>query len=832
MSEPTATVSRSLGVLSRRPALPLILLFITGILLHSTFPADPDRLLLTLATTAFAAAFALRRRFINSALLGAAIILCGVGVAQREELQYPSNNIGLFSGDEPRLAEVELRLIDEPQIVTSTFGQGRPLPPKQTVAAQVQRIKTWNGWIDATGQTQLTIDQIDPALNVGQTVRVLGMLERPAPAANPGQFDWAAYYRSQRILATLTVTRLGNIQILADPGPSPLQWLRLKSRHLLAAGFTFDHLIDQAMLRAMLLGDRDPRLANLHEEFERTGMAFQLSVSGVHIAILCAVVWWLCRVACLRPRFSLLITTMFVLLYAAVALPSYSGVRWVIVFVAVAAASIRRQRTDRLQILSLAVLVMLLWHPLDLYSAGFQLSLAVVLALALLFHHVRDFKISLRDPDMVVATMGTQPTPFQVQRNRLTGWLFFMTAFAVIDWLAALPLLAYHFGQINLWMILFTVILFPIALVSLLAGALKIFFTALFPVAASAWALAAGWPVVFMRHIVDLLAKLPGGTLVRTAPLWLIIIYYVLLLIPLLPPLRLFTGRRRWILRCAPLAGVMALVCLPQLSQPTESARSLMVTLLSLGAGQTAVIEPPDGRTIFFDAGSDTVTDLTRKIVAPFLQSQGRSKVDEIFLSHGDYDHMNIAGEIATAYHTSAIFISPYFRRNGIGNLPDEALLEELDTLNLPPHEIKQGDHIDLGEGCAIDVLWPPPAGNLNSNNAGLVLRLTYAGRSILFPADIQDPAFAGVLRHPDQLKSDVLVAAHHGSSESLTPAFLKAVAPSMIISSNASRLTNKQKRFDIMAEHTPLYRTSNFGAITVTVTSDGKMSLSTFLKK
>ncbi len=213
------------------------------------------------------------------------------------------------------------------------------------------------------------------------------------------------------------------------------------------------------------------------------------------------------------------------------------------------------------------------------------------------------------------------------------------------------------------------------------------------------------------------------------------------------------------------------------------------------------------------------------------MQFQGSSKVNEIFLSHGDYDHISIAGEIASAYSTSAVFTSPYFRRNGIGNGPDEELLDKLDALHLPPQEIKQGDHLDLGNGCAIDVLWPPPTGTLNSNNAGLVLRLTYAGKSILFPADIQDPAFAGVLKHPEQLKSDILIAAHHGSSESLTPEFLHAVAPSMILSSNAARLTNKQKHFDTIAGQTPLYRTSNSGAITVTVTKDGKISIATFLK-
>jgi competence protein ComEC len=826
------SVPRSLGLLTRRPALPLILLFIAGILIHSTFPAEPKRLLIAIATTALAAAFTLHRRFINSALLGAAIVLCGVGVAQREQLQYPGNHIGLFAGDEPRLAQVELRLIDEPHFEYSLLENFRPLPPKQVVDADVLRVKTWNGWIPATGRTSLQIDQIQPRINIGQIVQVLGILERPPPAANPGQFDWAAYYRQQRILATLNALRSSNVQILSDPGPSPLDWLRTKARHLLAAGFTFDHALDHAMLRALLLGDRDPMLAGLKKEFQRTGIAFQLSVSGIHIAILAAVVLWLCRLVRLRPRYSLLITTAFVLLYAAVALPSYSGARWVILCAAAAVGMWTRRQTDHFQMLSLAVFVMLLWHPLDIYTAGFQLSVAVVFTLALLYPSLRAFALSQMDPHEIVAMSFVKPTRTRATWNRAKQWAFYLTAFAIINFFATLPLLAWHFGQLNLWTILCSVLLFPIALICLLGGVLKLFLTLLWPGMAVIWAWAAGWPIIVLRHAVDFLAKLPGGNVTLTAPPpWLIITYYILLFLPLAPPMHLFAYRRRWLRRGAPLVGVVLVIFFPFWSHPNQPSESpsLSVTLLSLGAGQCAVIEPPNGQTIFFDAGSTTITDLTEKIVSPFLQFQGRSKVDEIFLSHGD---ISIAGEIASAYHTSAVFISPYFRRNGIGNVPDEELLEKLDSLHLSPKEIKQGDHIDLGNNCAIDVLWPPPQGTLNSNNAGLVLRLTYAGKSILFPADIQDPAFTSILKHSQQLKSDVLIAPHHGSSEVLTPAFLKAVAPSMILSSNAARLTNKQKHFDLMASHTPLYRTSIDGAITVTVTGDGKINVAPFLKK
>jgi competence protein ComEC len=265
-------------------------------------------------------------------------------------------------------------------------------------------------------------------------------------------------------------------------------------------------------------------------------------------------------------------------------------------------------------------------------------------------------------------------------------------------------------------------------------------------------------------------------------------------------------------------------------SRPIAST-DLKVTLLSLGAGQCAVVEVPGGDPVVIDAGSMTVSDVALKIIEPFLQYEGQRQVDEIFLSHGDFDHISAAVELTSAFNVRQVLTSFHFRRNAIGNIPDQQLLDELEKLNRSPKEIALGDHFDLGGGAGIDVLWPPKISDLNSNNAGLVLRLTYAGRSVLFPADIQDPGFTGVLKNAGALKSDVLVAAHHGSSEDLTPAFLAAVHPQIILSSNLWRLTGKQKRFETMIGQTPLYRTPECGAITVTIHKDGTMSVDTFIK-
>ena len=557
-------------------------------------------------------------------------------------------------------------------------------------------------------------------------------------------------------------------------------------------------------------------------------MGYQLSVSGLHIALLASALFWLCRRVRLRPRYILAIMTGFVLLYAAISLPSHSGIRAAMLCVVIASATLLGRSTDRVQTLSLAVLAMLLWHPMDLYSIGFHLSFAVAIAFLFLLPRVTEYLKTRRDVDELAKPIRQQPS----LPHRVLSGIGRCFIYGVVAWLATLPLAAFHFGSISLYAILGSLILFPFVVAALFGGVFKILLTLLWPALGSILAVAAGWPVQAMQWGVHQLSRLPGSAIpIPTPPVWLVIAYYLLLCAPLLPYLSIFSGKKRWILWLAPLAGVAAIFSLAIKTHDAVPGSDLRVTLLSLGAGQCAVVELPGGHVVLIDAGSSTVADVAVKLIEPFLRSHGEQQVDDIFLSHGDFDHISGAGEIAAEYGVKKVFTSFHFVRNSAGNLPDQLLLDELEKLNRSPTELAVGDHIDLGSGAVVDVLWPPKDGLWNSNNAGLVLQLRYAGKSILFPADIQDPAFTGVLKTASALKSDVLVAPHHGSSEELTPAFVRAVGPQSILSSNFWRLTSKQKRFETMIGQTPLYRTPECGAITVTIRKDGTILIDTFVK-
>src|SRR6185369_2599561 len=160
------------------------------------------------------------------------------------------------------------------------------------------------------------------------------------------------------------------------------------------------------------------------------------------------------------------------------------------------------------------------------------------------------------------------------------------------------------------------------------------------------------------------------------------------------------------------------------------------------------------------------------------------------------------------------IFVSQQFETFAQESHPATQVVTYLKSHDRAPKPLRAGDVVSLSRDAQVEVLWPPQECSFDSNDTGLVLRLTYAGRSILFPADIQSDAQRELLKHPRNLKSDILIAPHHGSSEITTADFLHAVAPVAIISSNDHTLTRKQKHFERIAAPYRVYRTDRDGAV------------------
>jgi competence protein ComEC len=634
MERARAPTRRLVEFFQRRPAIIFLILLVVGIALTRAVSIQPW-IWLGIAAGLVGPAILFRWLPARILLLGCAIILVGLSAGQIERYQFPADTIVNYTTDQQRFAELELAIGQTPRLMMPSPGELRSLPPKQTTVANVTGVKTTDGWRPCAGKIAVTIEQPNLELREGEIVRVAGMLERPSGAMNPGEFDYLAWCREERILATFRVEHADGVQIVSEHFAGPVAWARDKARHLLGLGFNDSEAFDQALLRAFVFGDPDPQLRDVDDEFVRTGAIHYLAITGLHVGIIGAMALLVCRLLRTSPRTAVLSAMGVVLLYGLIADPTWPGWRSVI-FCAVATIGVLgRREMDSLQIFFASAAVILLIHPGDLTSGGFQVSFAAVLGLILF---ARTAEERLRD-----WWRGEDAAARNFSREGAIGlvqivWRFVLATLVAscVAWAMSMPLVAYQFGQLNSWAIPIGVVLVPLTVIGLYAGMGKILLTLLWPSGAHGWAVAASLPVMCMRRVIETVDRLPGANVAVWPPLWLLVVYYGLVLLVFLP----IRGRLwRWATRAGFAAACVGMLVLLSISGGAanfagghEPAR---ITLLSVGAGQCAIVRIRPDHAIFIDAGSDTISDVGRQAVIPWLRTEHCGHVDGIFLSHG-----------------------------------------------------------------------------------------------------------------------------------------------------------------------------------------------------
>ncbi len=89
-------------------------------------------------------------------------------------------------------------------------------------------------------------------------------------------------------------------------------------------------------------------------------------------------------------------------------------------------------------------------------------------------------------------------------------------------------------------------------------------------------------------------------------------------------------------------------------------------------------------------------------------------------------------------------------------------------------------------DGVSFEFLYPQPADYSDSdakdNDRSCVLRIVSPYGSVLLPGDIEKRSESRLLQSSGNLRTDILIAPHHGSRTSSTPEFVHAVAPSLTV--------------------------------------------------
>jgi len=132
-------------------------------------------------------------------------------------------------------------------------------------------------------------------------------------------------------------------------------------------------------------------------------------------------------------------------------------------------------------------------------------------------------------------------------------------------------------------------------------------------------------------------------------------------------------------------------------------------------------------------------------------------------------------------------------------------------------------------DGVNFEVLHPPATATAkrHDNEQSCVLRISVGERHILLTADIETASEARLLQlHPDKLPADLLVAPHHGSRSSSSPAFVAAVDPQHVIFTAGYRNRFPHPHPEVirryMEQGSHILRSDRDGAITIDLDTSG----------
>lgn len=621
----------------------------------------------------------------------------------------------------------------------------------------------------------------------GMPLRLEGTLQLPGIARNFGDFDYRAYLQRLHIHWQLTAQGLQDVETR--------QAARWTMQSLLSQVDSFRALLSERIsmlytdrhagfMQGLLIGDRSELPQHLYDRFSDIGMTHVLAISGLHVGVFTAGCFGLLKLF----RFTkekictiiLLLIPLYVLTTGAAPSAMRAGIMAMLGFLA-----LRNDRwKDTYRYLLLAACGMLIWNPYYLYNIGFQLSFIVTYGLILL-------------------------VPPMTRMMKLPSVLSGALAVTIAAQLFSFPLIVYYFHSFHVLSPVANLLLVPlVSAVILPLGMVSLCFAFLYPALASMPAAFVMWVSDWLFQAVEWTAGQDSLQLYwAKAPMWWLVVYYVLLIsfVAMLPRMR-SRVRSLW-LRIVPLLAASVMLALLVYGYAGDRfAPSGIVSALDVGQGDAYLIRTPQGKHILVDGGG-TIRfskygeewrertdpfEVGKDLLVPLIQRRGIHKLDAVIATHQDTDHIGGLHAVIEHIPTERIL----FNGTAKDSVAWERLIESATSRDIPLYPVSYGLSWEVDRHTTLHFLHPFTSNQEPSavpyvqdqNGASVVFMLAMYDVTFVMTGDIgtqEEKKIMRVLRESDRLSGvngqavDVLKVAHHGSKYSSSDEWLAFWQPS-----------------------------------------------------
>ena len=661
---------------------------------------------------------------------------------------------------QPNIAESEFnksvmivgKIVGLPQVSKSIYGTNKI----QFIFAikQINGIKTTNfsyikplvkiGWYEGS-------NEFLPAIKTGQSWCLPVRLKPNHASFNPSAFDYEQYLFVQQIVAKGFVNNRNALaKKLHQSGFDLRFWLSKKITNIFKSSELF------GLYKALLIGDKSNINAQQWQVLQKTGTSHLMAISGLHIGIMAMlgfVIFGLLWKVLIRnflwakktPKiiFSAVGVLCLISLYLYISGAAVSTQRAWIMAVVLILLLVLRRKFQAWAAISLAALVVVIWQPNSVLSAGFWLSFGAV---TLIFITLENYRI-----------------------KNLANWQKTIIIQVVLT-VGMIPVLAFYFQQVpivssiaNLIAVPVVALLaLPILFLSLLTG---LIFIDLYPPIVSLVTNFNNFVWQNLWQYLNILTSIESNFwLLGRVDIWQVIAVY---LVWFLAYKLKINFAWKFIIFIASFIVFIVLTSQLMVDKPKQIGQ-VKVTVLDVGQGQATVFETKN-KVVIYDTGAKwgDKLDGAKLAILPYLRQQQIKKVDVLMVSHSDLDH---AGGV------NSLLQSIVVENKVTGQVSKLNRIVGSKTFTNCHQQQWKFDQV-------IFKVISNPHKKASDNDESCVLQVLTEQQSLIVSGDATIKIEKNLVnKYAKNLKSSILIAGHHGSNTSTSKEWLKAIQPEMVV--------------------------------------------------
>jgi competence protein ComEC len=590
----------------------------------------------------------------------------------------------------------------------------------------------------------------------GFKIELTGRFKKGRERRNPGEFDYNAYLQAKGIQGIITIDSLTNIKII-DESQELFSNSIFQVRKYINKQISLMHNTETAaLLRGLLLADRREIDQETKIQFINSGVIHVLAVSGLHvgfIALIFIVLFGRCNIY-LRSVLTIIGLLFFMILTG---VPP-SVFRATVMALVIIVAFLTNRSTNIFNSLAIAALIILIINPDEIYSPGFQLSFAAVIAIGVIYPII----------SRVINRLHIQ--------SKFVRYVLLFMAVSFAAQIGTLPFTLIYFGKLSVIALVANIIVIPAIGIILSLSVVTLIVGSIFPSIALYYAATNDLIAWLMLNLINLTGELSFShiTIIEYSIYDSIVFYFFISL------LIYFIGRFKTkltviILLLLTISNVILFSFLDDEELLPEN--QLSVLMVDVGQGDSFIIKFPNNKTALIDAGEATFyLDYGERVILPLLNYLGIEKINYGFVSHLNLDHY---GGFVTLILEDRI--GEIYKPVLDTSLTKDVRFEKfLGNKNIPfSYYNKQS--LEIGN-CKIYILSSineAKVFNLSSNNKSGILKIIYGSTSFLFTGDAEKRVENILINNYQSLLDvDVLKVGHHGSKTSSSDELLQYTSP------------------------------------------------------